>query len=101
MNFHVLQARRCLPRLSALDKCDLCLQVGGRILPPPALKYASEFGAPSAGAWNLRNGVKFHQAAKFDSYAVASFASQRDVGSPGPEGFGVRAVKAVPTSALL
>ena len=65
------------------------LQVNARILQAPALKYSSDFGTPSEGSWNLRNGVRFNVCATMDSYAVVSFVGERDVGHSGPDGFPV------------
>lgn len=65
------------------------MQVDARVLPAPSLKYAREFGLPRDGAWNLRDGVQFNQCSTIESYALVSFAFERDVGGTGEEGFPV------------
>ncbi len=64
------------------------VQVDARVLPAPSLKYAREFGAPSQGSWNLKQ-LRFQESARIISYGLASFASERIYGSPGPEGYKV------------
>ena len=64
------------------------MQVNGRYLPSPHLAYATEFGQPRNGSWNLMN-VKFKDGATLTSFGVCSFAPENSVGRPGQEGFPV------------